>query len=200
MRLKRGDADGADKLLEALDALVGADSDEMRRQLRDRVAVLQEDLQSSRYATERELETALAYGYFTDTERADIQGRISDAIANVNGVKRFGAALEALGAIRESIRARRAERVTEVRERIEALQLPMDGPERPRLEAVLARGDVLTANEYIQRIAIGESIPSALEPERDYFALYFPDGLDDLRKRWKRGLCRTPLVTFAAAR
>jgi len=52
-----------------------------------------------------------------------------------------------------------------------------------RVEDVLDAGDLLTANEYLQRLEEGQDLPDPVEPYRDVFKEFFPDRANDIERR-----------------
>ena len=50
-----------------------------------------------------------------------------------------------------------------------------DSPVRGRISAVLDRGDVFTANEYMQYALNHQELPAPLGEERDVFREFFPE-------------------------
>lgn len=144
------------------------------RHLKDCRAALHHDI----VATRGEIESAVAYGILRETERlnliADIQAIENENKDGKSGALRFMPLHNRLELIRRQIVEERQRRLENTRQRLESIGISPEHPAYERIDALLASGDDLTANEYIDLIGDNQALPD-LQPEHDLLRVFFPD-------------------------
>ena len=132
--------------------------------------------------TRRKLEGDVALGLLGESERLDYAAQIESIENAITTTLRFFEKIEQLRAIGEAINNNRSEQMKEVRQKL----LQEIGPEHPayvRICTVLDTGDVLTANEYVDMVQRGQSIPEIEENKREVFKEFFQENYEHLEDR-----------------
>lgn len=173
-RLARHDLQGAARIqahLESMGDPVAAEfGTRLALYLETEAAALQRDLN----ATRNEVELALAYGFISDWERADYDARMNDCERRTGEGHRFHEAFAILAAIRQAIAERTQDKTREALAELERLPLDRSSGSYRRIQAVIESRDLLSANDYFERIKAGSPLPEPPEPHRDPFAEFFP--------------------------
>jgi len=132
------------------------------------------DLQRHLLQARRATEVGLAYGYLTDAERAAGESELSALEVGLRDSGRFDEGARKVAAIQAKIEGCKAQRVQQARFSFER--------ERPRLteevarqvEAPLARSDIHTFNELLQRARQGADPWPERDHHRDAFKEFYP--------------------------
>ena len=132
------------------------------------------DLQRQLLQARRATEVGLAYGYLNDAERAACESELSALEVGLRDTGRFDDGARKVAAIQTRIAAYKAHRVQQARQSFER--------ERPRLteavacqvEVPLARSDIHTFNELMQRARQGADPWPERDPHRDAFKDFYP--------------------------
>jgi hypothetical protein len=119
------------------------------------------------------IENAVALGLLRERERAHYLEVIEKTRLKVASTKDFGAEEKKLAQINAEIEDSRKLLVESVRHRLEAEHISRESTEYSRIIAVLEKGDVHTANEYIDLASKGDQLPEALGA-KDLFSTFFP--------------------------
>jgi hypothetical protein len=139
----------------------------------------EQDLESCRAALRRqidhtrtEIERAVCYDLVPESQRLELMARVETVAAEE--VLDFGPEQSRLVEIDQALQALRTQRIAEVHRKLEGTTIQRDHPaDYDRIQEALRRGDFLTAEEYIQLVAGGQSIQEA-EPPRDVLEEFFP--------------------------
>jgi hypothetical protein len=119
------------------------------------------------------IEIGVTLGLVRDYERAEYLDTINQISKRISSVRNFEAEEAALGRILDAIENSRMRQVEQVQARIKAEGIYQDSPSYPRIQAAIERGDVDTANEYIDLTLRGDNIPDQQEVP-DVFRSFFP--------------------------
>lgn len=130
-----------------------------------------------------ELENAVAHGLLNEKHRTELNARLEMAEALCAASLDVKGLLDDASAVREQIRSKERQQVSECRRRLEQA-LPQDHRARQRILEVLDRGDVLTAHEWIDLILNGNDLPPS-GPSEDHFTRFF-SRIRDLELRLER--------------
>lgn len=122
-------------------------------------------------ATKEVLERAISEDLFPESEVMDFRSVVEGI--NLREVVRFGPLEARLVAVHQRIRARRDERVGEVRKQLEHHAAPED---LKTIQQALDNGNLLAANEYIAMLGRGEVI-RLQQSARDSLSEFFPTTL-----------------------
>lgn len=123
--------------------------------------------------TSKDVENALAFGLLGEIERADYAAVLDRIRQDVDRTQRFFARESEILGIREAIAERRDVEIARIRGRLES-EIGTGHRDYTRIASVLDRGDVLTANEYIQAVRDGSLLPDESTPAH-LFDAFFPD-------------------------
>jgi len=175
-RLRRDDLEGSERLLKLLDREPGQTAQALRDAWDTHLHACRNALLRQINVVRGEAEMAVAYGLTTEAERASSEGILVEMETSLPGVRRFWSAFAALDSLSASIAARRQEKTDAVRARLMALaEGGAASDDVAAVEETLALGDILTANELLQRLERGERLDRHAIHGHDRFASYFPD-------------------------
>lgn len=132
--------------------------------------------------TRRKLEGDVALGLLGETERLDYAAQIESIENAIATTLRFSDKIEQLRAIGEAINTNRSQKIDEFRQKL-LHEIGSEHPAYARICRVLDTGDVLTANEYIDMVQRGQSIPEIEENEREVFKAFFKEKYARLEDR-----------------
>ncbi|MBI5100382.1 MAG: ATP-binding protein [Nitrospirae bacterium] len=169
-----GDHDGTLKIIDYLSRRVvdQVDTDALQRRrdkvLKDAQSVMKISLANSK----KEVEKAFAFGTLKEAERAKYISSVEGLELTLNDVMRFSEKHKQLDNMRSEIEQIRKNAVTQTRQIIDSLPFNMDKANYERICKVLDKGDILSANEYIEIIRAGQPLPEIAE-ERDEFLDFF---------------------------
>ena len=143
--------------------------DERNNRIEECQVIVQEQVET----TSKELESAVAFGLLRETDRSAYAAQIESIKNALETTRRFSKKIELLRAIDEGINAKRQEQIDRVSEQLESLQQTgIADADRTRICSVLKQGDILTAEEYIDMLKKGRSLPEP-EEKRDAFKDFF---------------------------
>ena len=202
-RLRRQDLEGTERLLMVIERtpnmLSGDPAAPSAGELRE---VWKQRLDERRLALRRQIDTVrsetelgVAYGLITEAERARFDGTLVEMETSLESVRRFWSMFETLSQVSATIVARRREKTDAVHARLNELaSREADEDDLAWVRETAAHGDVLTANELLQRIERGEQLDRQALGGHDRFSTYFPqqanmidEGLDALNPTELRG-------------
>ncbi|MCI0557118.1 MAG: hypothetical protein MN733_01375, partial [Nitrososphaera sp.] len=124
--------------------------------------------------TQKKIETAVAFGLLRDTERMNHVALIESIVKAIPETLRFHDKHDQLRSIILTLEEKRKAEVDSVRARLDSIGLTSDNGVFIRISQALDRGDVLTANEYIDMTRAGEKLPESGD-HLDAFTDFFPD-------------------------
>jgi hypothetical protein len=130
----------------------------------------------------REIEAGVSLGLVREHERADLFDRIDQISSRLDSVRNFEAEEDILNGILMAIESSRMRQVEQVKERIESEKVPKEGPAYERIQAAMDRGDVDTANEYIDLIRRNDELPAPVEQVNDSFRNFYLKAAAELEK------------------
>lgn len=140
------------------------------RELNDSQICLLDEINKTRI----KVEEAVVSGLLRETERADYLAQI-DSIENaVETTLRFFEKLAWLERIDEGIKTKRSQEIEDFKQKLDRLEMDREHSDYRRICQVIEGGDLLTANEYIDRIRDGHSLP----PEKIESGNSFKDFLE----------------------
>ena len=179
-RVQRGDLDGAEKIVEVYveDDYPKANELHARLQqaLSDRRHVFKRDLGQVR----NKVETAIAYGYINEQERAKLDAALVAVETEFEGIRNFPVENSRLAELQAELDKNRDLKLAQVREQLVNLNLEKGSDSESKLLGVISSGDVLTANEYLQRVRAGETLTNSAESNADVFKEFFPGHAQDI--------------------
>lgn len=150
----------------------GLDLEALSRRREEGLAECRLELEADLRATRKQVEEAVAFGLLREEDRAELMAQVRGAERRLPEVLRFGPERERLAALREGIAKRRREQVEQTRRRVAESGLLPGHPALPRIHQVLDRGDVFSANDYLEMALRDEELPSpegAPDPLREFF-------------------------------
>ena len=152
---------------------ISIDIDQLEQQRDLGIKNCREELRKAVKDTRKLLEENVALGLLRETERLDYAARIEKIENSLKITLRFSEKISHLLAIGQAINTKRQKTIDETRNKL-IEEIGQENPAFARISSVLDKGDVLTANEYIDMVQQGRQIP---EPEnrRDAFKDFFKD-------------------------
>jgi hypothetical protein len=132
---------------------------------------IEAELEKAVKETRKFLEDNVALGLLRETERLDYVAQIESTANSVTTTLRFSEKLSHLQAINDGINSKRQETIDDTRKKL-IQELGQENPAYARICSVLDKGDVLSANEYIDMVQQGRPIPEA-ETTTDAFIDFF---------------------------
>lgn len=180
-RCEDGDLDGAARIQRYVDA-----PDASTAILFDKVYREQRELHRARLKTmlqeaRSNLEKSFAFGYIqNEFERSIFDGRLVTVENDFELLLNYRSAMRAVAAVIQDLKLRQEQRLAEVRLELDKVDVDESSPEYLRLLEVISKGDLVTANEYLQGIREGRSLPSDGDAKHDLFADYFPTVVKEL--------------------
>jgi hypothetical protein len=181
-------------ILEALRwAGAGAEAlGELQRRREQHVEACRAALRRKIEHTRTNIERAVCYDLVPESRRRELVARLDSVV--VEGVLDFGPEQSGLEEVDQELAGLRTQRIAEVHKKLEGTAIRRDHPDDyARIQDVLRRGDFLTAEEYIQLVAGGQSIPADVEAPRDVLAEFFPDLAGQIYNFLEGGRSRPPM-------
>ncbi|MEB3830189.1 hypothetical protein [Phormidium sp. CCY1219] len=123
--------------------------------------------------TKSQIEGAVAFGILQEADRAKYAAKIVEIENNFDEILRFDRSHNQLDRIKSSIQDQKTIAIEHVRNRLEYLSISEKHPNARRISELLDKGDVLTANEYIDMVNRGNELPET-KLETDTFSDFFP--------------------------
>lgn len=176
-RCERGDLDGAARICDHFEKLDPILAGRLNKRFREQRELHRARLRNSLEKARSALERSLAFGYIqNEQERATFDARLVGLEADFESVSKFQCAEHDIEALVQELQARQDQRIREIQAELGQLTLDFSSAEYRRLMDVVNQGDVVTANEYLQRIRENKPLPVDTEGDRDIFAAFFPAG------------------------
>lgn len=151
---------------------------DLRQILNEEIRVHREQLRRNLESASEQIDTGLALGLISEADRAVHEGAIVEVQARLDAdaIRDFRPAFGRLNTIFDDMRTRRAAKVEEATLRFEKLREDgMSVQVVDEIRAAITSGDMLTANEYLQRLESGEPIHASPQSAQDLFNCFFPN-------------------------
>lgn len=148
------------------------------KQRAEALATARSALQRNATNALRKIDKAAASSYINEAERADFTAIAEMIRSRADEDIRFRVHRDKIAEVLAVIQERRDIEVDAVQKRL--LEIAPDHPDRSRIAALLTTGDVITANDYVEMIRNGESLPTENEEARDTFREFFPKALQKI--------------------
>jgi RNA polymerase primary sigma factor len=173
MRINSRDHEATGRIIEYLQANweTSIDIAQLEQQRNHQIDNCRAELEIAVKETRRKLEGDVALGLLGESERLDYAAQIESLENAIATTLRFSDKFEQLRAIGEAINTNRSQKIDEVRQKL-LQEIGSEHPAYTRIGRVLDTGDVLTANEYVDMVQRGQSIPEP-EKRRDAFIDFF---------------------------
>jgi len=156
-RIARRDLSGAEALTATAEAMAAADAGALRAEFRLREDTTRHEVLEVVQEVQRLLGTCRALGFFTELDASDLENRLAAAQTIAERELNLDDAHASLAQLRVEIQSRRATKLDEARQNIEAQ--PLSAEVKARLLALVDKGDLTTINEYIGRHLAGQPLP-----------------------------------------
>jgi hypothetical protein len=175
-RIRRHDLYGSEQICRLAESggdleLASQLDERWHKELEEHVGMLRRQLDSVR----SEIEDGLSYGFITESERTEFDGRLVQYESKLDSLRHFDEPFIDLTNISNTIQSGRKSKIDVLQTRVD--QLKRDGAEQKSIDTVqtaIDQGDVLTANEFLQRIEHHESIEPNPAQVPDRFNSFFP--------------------------
>jgi hypothetical protein len=177
-RLATHDLLNAQRILDDMEASGDSSKaiEDLHVELQDEMRTHREMLQRQLDRAKEEVESGLAYGLIAEAERAVHEGALIEIVSQLDAIRNFRPALRQLRAMFDALSERRELKIGEATQRFEKLSGIAVGDEvRTEIRAAIDSGDMLTANEYLQRLESNEPIHAVQKESLDPFSTFFPD-------------------------
>lgn len=177
-RLERRDLEAAGRILECLRS-----SGDERAEIWQ--AEYQNSLRENREALHRVIQerwrlllSSVAFVTVED-RRSELEGRLKALEAELehNRIRRFDLALRDLDELEADVRGAVEQRLEDLRGQLGEIQGTIAAEDLARITQVIARGDLLSAEEYLQRVLAGERIQAAQPNRNETLEHFFPGGM-----------------------
>jgi len=189
----RGDTLAAGRILRRLERAAPGEADALREATRLDLAERRADVQRALEQTRSAVEQAAAHGWLREDERADLDARVVALGLAGDGPGRAAETHAEVAAIQDALAAHRTEETAIRRTRLERSRLPE--PVREHVNARLAHGDLLAADEDVARAEAGATLDDLTEAG-DVFAEFFPGRVGALERAVGADLSRPPASPF----
>ncbi|SDN23105.1 hypothetical protein SAMN05216517_10958 [Janthinobacterium sp. OK676] len=170
--VEAGDFAGALLLLKELS---GEEDASVRKQSIDKYRdAWARDLQRKIQEARRASEVGLAYGYLSDGERAACEGELSAVELSQRDIDRFDQAMARVEAVASKIEQQKAHRIQDACDEFEREKSSLSEEVARQVAAPLARSDIHTFNELMQRVRQDMEPWPERDSRRDSFRRFFP--------------------------
>ncbi|MBR8839969.1 MAG: hypothetical protein DSM106950_39720 [Stigonema ocellatum SAG 48.90 = DSM 106950] len=168
--------------------------EELERVREESICECRDSLQRDIKETRNKIESAVALGILKEADRADYAAVIVEIEKDIQKTFRFYQEHNKLETIKSAIDEKKKLAIQNVRQRLTSLSLGLENSNHIRIIELLDKGDVLTANEYIDMLERGDTIP---EPKIDLddFSDFFPEKVAEFDK-FMEDISKNPLVVI----
>ena len=136
--------------------------------------------------TRQKVETSLGLGSITDAERTDFDAHLVQLEHRLeqSGVLRFDLERDKLKGIDETINNSLVSKTGELKHLLDSLSLSPKSTEYMQIAQSVEQGDLVTANELIDRVRNNESFPVEVKPsqKRQVFQEFYPERAGEIDK------------------
>jgi hypothetical protein len=172
---RRWDHAGTDRILEFLKW--SGDQNELVTELsgvqRDHIRQCQNTLKRQLEDCSKNIEGAVVLGLVRETERARFLDVLEEIKKGLPATRDFGKEKSRIALINTEIETSRKHLVAGLRKRLDQEAISPGSSEFERIAELIEKGDVHTANEYIDLAVRGDQLPEAPN-EFDHLATFFP--------------------------
>lgn len=176
-RVETHDLLNAQRILDALEAGIEGtvDVDGCRQRLNDELRSHKDMLRRRLHSAEEQVETGLALGLMSEAERAVIECTLVEIEAQVESIRNFRSAFDKLDSVFSELATRKSGKTAEATQRFEKLiHVGLGDQVVAEIRSAIDTGDMLTANEYLQRLESREPIHASVQVAPDIFGRFFP--------------------------
>ena len=167
---------------------------ELDRLRDERIAECRDSLKRDLKETKNQIENAVALGILQEAERANYAAMIVEIETRAGISIQFYQEHEELESIKTAISQKKQDAIENVRQRLNSLLLAANNSNYVRIIELLEKGDVLTANEYIDMVERKDTIPET-ELEQNILGEFFPDKVLEIDKFMEEE-SRNPLIVI----
>ncbi|MBD2296828.1 sigma-70 family RNA polymerase sigma factor [Anabaena sphaerica FACHB-251] len=175
-RIENKDHEATERIIEFLQVYTetSIDSDELQKQREIQIKNCQQELKQAVNNTRKLLEANVALGVINENDRLDYVADIESIETAIPKTLRFGANISHLQKISDEINTKRQQEIDEKRKELKELidKIGLDNTVCDRISGVLDKGDIFTANEYINMVQQNRQIPE-VENRREVFKDFF---------------------------
>lgn len=193
--LQRGDHEATDRVLTILES----DNPELASKLsehRDQALLAcRRDLKRDVEEVRKNVYGAMNLGALHEKEQVELCAKLDQLIDTSDEVIRFDVARDNLSSILKAVRDRKEALIEGVRQRL--YQLAPDHPDRARIAALLDKEDLVTANDFIELLRRGETLPGE-NLMRDPLCDFFPEKLQQIERQVEED--RSPVLMINRVR
>lgn len=150
-----------------------------------RIQECQTALRNDIIETGKQIETAVTFGLLREEERVEFAAETQNLERQIGVTLNFRAQHLHLESIRAKIEKKRAAGIELIRQRLDAITPAPTNQSRQRVIQSLERGDLLTANEYIDMLSQHTELPASTK-QTIPFTLFFPNTLQSIED-WLEG-------------
>jgi len=172
---KQGDFESTDKIIHYIGEYFDNDVDlnnlrqSQEKSIRDNQEILKKELTLTRTA----VDDAVMLGLLLEKARIAYISKIEYYTSNLTKIRFFPSAYHELKEIRSTIESNKNIEVDRIRKRMRSLGLNNSQDVYSRINMLLERGDVLTANEYIELLEKHQALPEE-DLKQHVFKDFFP--------------------------
>ena len=169
-RLELGDLEGAERLTQLdLDLALQLEN-EFSKALVAHQAALERKIDE----LHKQLELSISYGLVNEAERQEQDAILVDLEQCLPTIRRFHEARGQLERVQAFLGERRNTKTQEAQSRLGEIESNISQSDRDRVKLAIDAGDFLTATEYLERLSVGDALPSEEEVPKDAFVEFFP--------------------------
>ena len=162
------------------------DTEDIRNRLDEVLALETQKLRWLMNETRNEVEAGLGRGSISDAERAEFDADLVrlELLLKESKVLRFDLERNGLKHIVETINNSLNSKAEKLKPLLNALSLSPESTEYKQITQSIAQGDLVTANELIDRVRNNESYPIETQPDeqRQVFQDFYPSRSDEIDK------------------
>lgn len=184
-RVEQGDLANAERIVAFCEACGDASAEDLQRRFSAALAEHRDALARNISDARAQLELAAAYRLLPEAQFTDYDALLIDLERGLDAARRFRQEHSRVDELRLELDRIKAQRMQAVRAEVEGLGLPEDDPSLRSIRAAVETGDLLTANEYLERLKAGEPIDSRTgrAASAELFLSFFPGRAEELQRQ-----------------
>lgn len=184
--LAMGDMKTAKRIADWIEYEDTNDTEDIQNRYEEVLAAETENLHRLINETRQKVETSLGLGSITDAERTNFDAHLVQLEHRLeqSGVLRFDLERDKLKGIDETINKSLISKTGELKHLLDSLSLPPQSTEYMQIAQSVEQGDLVTANELIDRVRNNESFPVEVKPsqKRQVFREFYPERAGEIDK------------------